>query len=110
MMRANRSVCSFVDLRGRQAKPSFLFAQLPLSLFFSTSPPPPQPSTPSPLSLFPSFPPPFASLNQVVVSCQDELTLSFALRYLNFFTKATGLADSVTLSMTADMPLGMSCR
>lgn len=47
---------------------------------------------------------------QVVINVSEELTLSFALRYLNFFTKATGLADSVTLSMTADMPLVVEYR
>eukprot|EP00055_Hartaetosiga_balthica_P004063 m.9980 g.9980 ORF g.9980 m.9980 type:complete len:265 (+) comp3584_c0_seq1:156-950(+) len=42
---------------------------------------------------------------QVVITMNEEVKLNFALRYLNFFTKATSLADSVTLSMTADIPL-----
>ena len=33
------------------------------------------------------------------------MTLNFALRYLNFFTKATPLSEAVTLSMSKDVPL-----
>ena len=33
------------------------------------------------------------------------MTLTFALRYLNFFCKATPLSPQVTLSMSADVPL-----
>eukprot|EP00043_Microstomoeca_roanoka_P003509 m.44190 g.44190 ORF g.44190 m.44190 type:complete len:264 (+) comp12093_c0_seq1:359-1150(+) len=47
---------------------------------------------------------------QVVITMNEEVSLSFALRYLNFFTKATALADSVTLSMTADIPLVVEYR
>ena len=40
-----------------------------------------------------------------------QVTLTFALRYLNFFTKATPLSPQVCLSMSADVPLGefLSC-
>lgn len=33
------------------------------------------------------------------------MTLTFALRYLNFFTKATSLSDQVRISMSPDVPL-----
>lgn len=36
----------------------------------------------------------------------EPVQLTFALRYLNFFTKATPLSPTVTLSMSADVPLG----
>ena len=36
---------------------------------------------------------------------QDEMNLTFALRYLNMFTKATALSSRVTLSMSPDVPL-----
>ena len=37
----------------------------------------------------------------------EAVSLTFALRYLNFFTKATSLSDSVTISMSKDVPLGL---
>lgn len=43
---------------------------------------------------------------QVVIDMSEPVALTFALRYLNFFTKATSLADSVTISMSKDVPLG----
>lgn len=36
----------------------------------------------------------------------EPVSLIFALNYLNFFTKATPLSKTVTLSMSADIPLG----
>jgi len=42
---------------------------------------------------------------QVVIKMDDEVSLTFALRYLNFFAKATPLASSVTLKMSPDVPL-----
>lgn len=42
----------------------------------------------------------------VVVDMNEAVCLTFALRYLNFFTKATPLSGQVTLSMSQDVPLG----
>ncbi len=39
------------------------------------------------------------------IELQDEVNLTFALRYLNFFTKATPLAETVTLNLSPDVPL-----
>ncbi|BES93081.1 unnamed protein product [Nesidiocoris tenuis] len=41
----------------------------------------------------------------VVVEMQEPVTLTFACRYLNSFTKATALSAQVILSMSADVPL-----
>lgn len=41
----------------------------------------------------------------VVIELTEKTTLTFALRYLNFFTKATPLSAQVKLSMSADVPL-----
>jgi len=41
----------------------------------------------------------------VIIEMQEPVTLTFALRYLNFFTKATPLSPQVCLSMSADVPL-----
>jgi len=41
----------------------------------------------------------------VIVKCEEEVSLTFALRYLNFFAKATPLFDSVVLRMSPDVPL-----
>jgi proliferating cell nuclear antigen len=40
-----------------------------------------------------------------VIDLQDEVNLTFALRYLNFFTKATPLSEQVTLHLSPDVPL-----
>ena len=42
----------------------------------------------------------------VIVEMNQAVTLTFALKYLNYFTKATALSSQVTLSMSADVPLG----
>jgi proliferating cell nuclear antigen len=42
---------------------------------------------------------------QVVIDMTEPVSLTFALRYLNFFTKATSLSDSVTINMSKDVPL-----
>jgi len=41
----------------------------------------------------------------VVIDMQENVTLTFACRYLNSFTKATPLSPVVQLSMSADVPL-----
>lgn len=41
----------------------------------------------------------------VVIEMQEAVTLTFALRYLNYFTKATPLSPQVSLSMSPDVPL-----
>ena len=48
--------------------------------------------------------------NEVVIDMQEPVSLTFALRYLNLFTKATPLSDSVTLSMSKDVPLVVEYR
>lgn len=41
----------------------------------------------------------------VIIEMQEPVSLTFACRYLNSFTKATPLATQVILSMSADVPL-----
>ncbi|XP_041363173.1 proliferating cell nuclear antigen-like [Gigantopelta aegis] len=41
----------------------------------------------------------------VTIDMNQAVCLTFALRYLNFFTKATPLSGQVTLSMSQDVPL-----
>lgn len=41
----------------------------------------------------------------VSIEMQEPVTLTFACRYLNSFTKATPLSAQVQLSMSADVPL-----
>ncbi|KAI1285803.1 Proliferating cell nuclear antigen [Halotydeus destructor] len=41
----------------------------------------------------------------VIVSMQEPICLSFALKYLNHFAKATPLASQVSLSLSPDVPL-----
>ena len=47
---------------------------------------------------------------KVVIILQEAVSLTFALRYLNFFTKATPLTDTVTLSLSKDAPLSKLMR
>ncbi|CAH1793331.1 unnamed protein product [Owenia fusiformis] len=46
----------------------------------------------------------------VQIEMQEPVTLTFALRYLNFFTKATPLSSVVSLSMSADVPLAVEYK
>ena len=39
------------------------------------------------------------------IKAEEETLLTFALRYLNFFAKATPLSSAVTLKMSPDVPL-----
>jgi len=41
----------------------------------------------------------------VVIDLNQAVTLTFALRYLNLFTKATSLSPTVSLSFSKDVPL-----
>merc|ERR1712098_72999 len=41
----------------------------------------------------------------VAINCEEPVSASFALRYLNFFTKATPLASSITIQLDDDKPL-----
>jgi proliferating cell nuclear antigen (pcna) len=43
--------------------------------------------------------------DQVMIEMEEPVELTFALRYLNFFTKATSLGPSVILSMSPDVPI-----
>merc|ERR1719189_710701 len=40
-----------------------------------------------------------------VIDCKEPVVQTFAMRYLNFFTKATVLSKSVQLSMSPEVPL-----
>lgn len=46
----------------------------------------------------------------VIIEMQEPVTLTFACRYLNSFTKATPLCNQVQLSMSADVPLVVEYR
>jgi len=46
----------------------------------------------------------------VSIELQEPVTLTFACRYLNSFTKATPLSGQVQLSMSADVPLVVEYR
>jgi proliferating cell nuclear antigen len=45
--------------------------------------------------------------DETTIELEDgsDVNLTFALRYLNFFTKATPLSSAVKLQMSADVPL-----
>lgn len=45
-----------------------------------------------------------------VIEMEEPTELTFALRYLNYFTKATPLSGQVVLNMTKDVPLVVSYR
>jgi proliferating cell nuclear antigen len=47
---------------------------------------------------------------QVEVQFDEPVALNFALRYLNFFTKATPLSGTVLLSLSKDVPLVFEYR
>merc|ERR1719228_458443 len=43
--------------------------------------------------------------NATEIICEEPVVQTFAMRYLNFFTKATVLSKSVQLSLSPDVPL-----
>ena len=43
--------------------------------------------------------------HHVIIDMEEPVELQFALRYLNFFTKATPLSSSVTISMSPNIPV-----
>jgi proliferating cell nuclear antigen len=43
--------------------------------------------------------------DKVTINMEEPVDLNFALRYLNFFTKATPLAENVVISMSPDVPV-----
>jgi proliferating cell nuclear antigen len=43
--------------------------------------------------------------DNVIIDMEEPVELTFALRYLNFFTKATTLGGTVILSMSPDVPI-----
>lgn len=47
---------------------------------------------------------------QVSIQMEEPVTLNFALRYLNFFTKATPLSSTVILNLSKDVPLVVEYR
>ncbi|KAH0458278.1 hypothetical protein IEQ34_013593 [Dendrobium chrysotoxum] len=40
-----------------------------------------------------------------IIEMNEPVSLTFALRYLNSFTKATSLSESVTISLSSDLPV-----
>ena len=43
--------------------------------------------------------------DSIHIDTSEDISLNFALRYLNLFAKATPLSSTVTLSMSAEVPL-----
>jgi proliferating cell nuclear antigen len=43
--------------------------------------------------------------DNIQIKLEEEVSLTFALRYLNFFAKATPLSTTVSLKMSPDVPL-----
>ncbi|CAF1924076.1 unnamed protein product, partial [Brassica napus] len=41
----------------------------------------------------------------IVIEMNEPVSLSFALRYMNSFTKATPLSDTVTISLSSELPV-----
>ncbi|KAF3610557.1 hypothetical protein DY000_02044654, partial [Brassica cretica] len=41
----------------------------------------------------------------IVIEMNEPVSLSFALRYMNSFTKATPLLDTVTISLSSELPV-----
>merc|ERR1712032_882333 len=48
--------------------------------------------------------------DQIQIEMEEPVALNFALRYLNFFTKATPLSSSVILNLSKDVPLVVEYR
>merc|ERR1712010_408380 len=44
---------------------------------------------------------------QTLIELQEPVSLTFALRYLNFFTKAAPMSEAVSLSLSKEVPLAV---
>lgn len=40
-----------------------------------------------------------------IIEMNDPVSLTFALRYMNSFTKATSLSSTVTISLSSELPV-----
>jgi proliferating cell nuclear antigen len=40
-----------------------------------------------------------------IIEMQEPVSLTFALRYMNSFTKASSLSEQVTLSLSSELPV-----
>lgn len=40
-----------------------------------------------------------------IIEMQEPVSLTFALRYMNSFTKASSLSDQVTISLSSELPV-----
>jgi proliferating cell nuclear antigen len=40
-----------------------------------------------------------------IVEMQEPVSLTFALRYMNSFTKASSLSEQVTISLSSELPV-----
>lgn len=40
-----------------------------------------------------------------IIEMQEPVSLTFALRYMNSFTKATPLSETVTISLSSELPV-----
>lgn len=47
----------------------------------------------------------FQPEDSTTIQMKEPVSLTFALRYMNSFTKATSLSSSVTISMSSDLPI-----
>jgi proliferating cell nuclear antigen len=47
---------------------------------------------------------------QTTIELQEPVSLTFALRYLNSFAKATPLSPTVSLSLSKDLPIVVDYR
>ena len=47
----------------------------------------------------------FQPEDATIIEIQQPVTLTFALRYMNSFTKATPLSNTVTISMSSELPI-----
>ena len=43
--------------------------------------------------------------DQVIIDMEEPVELNFALRYLNFFAKASQISDNVIISMSPEVPI-----
>eukprot|EP00741_Cyanophora_paradoxa_P010997 tig00020553_g10631.t1 len=43
--------------------------------------------------------------NKITIECNDPVELSFALRYLNMFARASSISDMVKISISPDVPI-----
>lgn len=47
---------------------------------------------------------------ETIIEMNEPVSLTFGLRFMNSFTRATSLSNTVTISLSNELPLAVECK